>query len=160
MEENIYKYCDNEDSHISLHDCRATSASINDGILSFYFSDGFWVGENHANNYLKKTVSTDKSKVDFHLACKNEDDVTIYVFTEEKNGKTIREEYDLKNFISCINNGTYELEFLYPYKGYNSIIFCCYIWFDEKPYSKECELVISTSKIVYYWNQLCEDRPC
>ncbi|MDE5780343.1 MAG: hypothetical protein K2I03_02545 [Lachnospiraceae bacterium] len=158
MEDFSYKYHDNEGSNISLHDCRATSTSVNNGILSFYFPDGFWLGENHSDNYLKKTVRTDESKVDFHLVYKDVEDITIYIFTEEKKGKTIREECDLKNFISCINDGSYELEFLYQYKGYNSIILNCWIWFNEKPYSKECELVISTSKTAYYWNKLCEDR--
>lgn len=160
MEETNYKYHDGKDSNISLHDCRATRASVNNGILSFYFPDGFWIGENHSENYLKKTVSTDESKVDFHLTHKSDDDVTIHIFTDtdEKNGKAIREKCGLKNFINFINDGSYELEFLYLYKGYKSIIFYCWIWFDETPYSKECELIISTSKIMYYWNGLCEDR--
>lgn len=151
----MYKYFDkNENDDISLHDCRATSILFSRKKLTFTFPDGFWVGETNNQNPYGKALCTDESVVEFKLL---HEDITIYIFTEEKD-KTIREEWELKEFADRINKRTWELEFLYSYKGYHSIIFECMIWFDEAPYSKECVLIISTDDITYGWNDICENK--
>lgn len=155
----MYQFKDSDDEHILLHDCRAVKASVKNGILSFYFPDGFWIGRDHKSNSLKQTVRTDASKVKFHPAYGDDADVTIYLYTKMSSKKTVRRKCKLKKFIKKINNGSYQLEFLYPYKGYNTIKYDCCLWFDKKPYCLDCELVILTGQATYYWNRLCEDKP-
>ena len=59
----MYKHCEINDEHKSLHDCHATSVTYEKGILTFYFDDGIWI----SSDTLNKTVSTDKSCVKFYL---------------------------------------------------------------------------------------------
>lgn len=70
----------------------------------------------------------------------------------------VREEWELSKLIECINSGKYTLEFLYQYKGYNSMIIECCLWSDKKPYDRECQLKLPLSQVRYCWNDLCEDK--
>jgi len=152
----MYKFNDKNEEEISLHDCRTTSAELNGDKLIFRFTDGFWIGANHEKNPYKKIVSTDASEIEICLL-EDYEDVNVFIFTE-KRGKTIRESWKVTDFIEKINDGTYELEFLYPYKGYRSMIFECMVWSKKRPYSKECVLILPTEEITYKWNQVLEDR--
>lgn len=156
----MYKFFDrNENDDISLHDCKATKISIRKDILSLEFEDGFWVSEHHRHNPYGKLLATDKSRVDFRLLYDEpEDNVTFYVFKEKKHGKVIRKQYSLKKLMKKINEKGKELEFLYAYQGYNSIIFECWLWQKKKPYHRECVLILSTDDIIYRWNQICENK--
>ena len=109
--------------------------------------------ENNKHNPYKKLSYTDKAEVRFDLTYKNSDDnITIYVFTEEDE-KTIREEIGLHDLIDKLNSGM-ELEFLNCYNGNDSVLFKCWLWFEEEPYHKECVLIISADDITYYWDQM------
>lgn len=152
----MYNYSDNnEKDDISLHDCRATKIVLQDNILSFIFKDGFWVSGNHRNNLSKKSSYTDESEVKFKLLDEDiESNITIYVFTDtNEENKTIRESIPLEIFAEDINGGM-ELEFLYSYKGYQSFVFECWLWFDDEPYHKECVIIISADEVTYSWNTL------
>ncbi|MDE6434699.1 MAG: hypothetical protein K2L07_10795 [Lachnospiraceae bacterium] len=152
----MYKYSDhNEKDDISLHDCRATKIVASDDTLSFIFKEGFWVSERNIHNSNKKLSYTDESEVKFKALYEDiESNITIYVFTDtNEENKTIREFIPLDTFVEEINGGM-ELEFLYSYKGYQSFIFECMIWFDNEPYHKECVIIISADEVVYSWNTL------
>lgn len=153
----MYQHSDS--SNVSLHDCRATKISYSDNMLSFVFKDGFWVSEHSEFNDHKKTAYTDESEVRFRLVYpKIESNITVYVFSETDNkNKTIREEIPFDRFINDINNGV-ELEFLYSYSGYNSFVFECWLWFDKKPYHKECVIILSADEVTYFWNNLFVDE--
>lgn len=69
----MYKYCEINDEHISLHDCCATNATYENGVLTFFFDDGIWI----ASTTLNKTVRTDKACVRFYLETGDECDVYI-----------------------------------------------------------------------------------
>lgn len=153
----MWKHYDCEDSCVSLHDCRATKIIYENKVLTFVFEDGIWIGEGHPNNELGKIVATNIAEAKFYLESGDKDDIIIYVF-EEKFKKTIRKEWELSELIECVNSGKYTLEFLYKYKGYNSMIIECWLWSDKKPYSRECELKISLTDVKYCWNDLCENR--
>lgn len=158
----MYKYSDsNENDDISLHDCRATKIAINDGILSFVFKEGFYILERNRNNFNKKLSYTDESEVKFKILYKDiESNITIYIFTDTKEkNKAIRERIPFDTFANQINNGM-ELEFLYSYKGYQSSVFECWLWFDEEPYHKECVMIISADEITYSWNTLYVEESC
>ena len=153
----MYKYCDINDEYISLHDCHATKIIYENGILTFVFNDGIWVTQGHPSNSSDKTLRTDVAEVKFYLKYGNECDITMYVFEEEVK-KTVREEWKISKLIESVNNEKYTLEFLYQYKGYNSVLIECWLWSDKEPYHRECELKLSLTDVKYYWNGLCEDR--
>lgn len=154
----MYKNFDRNTGSIGLHDCRATKVSLKKDVLAFEFEDGFWVGENNPKNPYGKVLGTDASRVDFHLLYGNvEDDLTFYAFAE-KNGRTVRKRYSYKKLAKKLNDKGQELEFLYAYTGYNSIIFECELHFKKKPYRRECVMIISTDDVRYRWNNICEDK--
>ena len=155
----MYSYTDNNrNDDISLHDCRATEITVKEGYLSFLFEKGFWVLESNRNNYNECISYTDKSEVKFKTLSKDtESDVTVYIFTDIKESdKSIRETLTLNSLKEMLDNGM-ELEFLYSYRGYNSYIFECWLWFDYEPYHKECVLIISAEDAVYSWNELFKE---
>ena len=151
----MYKHCDVSDEHISLHDCRATEISYEGGVLSFGFPGGFWILSGHECNASEKNLCTDSSEVRLYLG--SEYDATVYLY-DEKFGRTIRRELSISDLMKLINHKKCALEFLYPYKGYNSIIFECCLWTEKRPYHKECELRLYLKKAEYLWNDLLSDR--
>lgn len=154
----MYRYCETDDSFITLHDCKAERLAFNNGILSFFFSDGFWILENHPKNNLKKTVKTDKAQVDFQITDEEIDGISIYIFKKSRRNKIIREEWEADNFIKAVNDGSFKIEFITQYKGFQSVLFKCWVWFNVKPYHMECEIILNTNKIEYMWNNLRKDR--
>lgn len=153
----MYKHYDCDDEHISLHDCHATKVMHDNGILTFVFSDGIWVAPSHPSNKNDKMLRTDVAEVKFQLEFGDEDNIALYVF-EENRKKTYREKWELTKLIEYINSEKYNLEFLYQYKGYNSMIIECWLWSDKKPYHRECELKLSIEGVKYCWNDLRENR--
>lgn len=153
-EQIVYTHTDTDDSVLSLHDCDANRIQFENGILSFYFPNGFWVTPSHHANNCGKTVRTDFSQVDYHI----DDDVSIYVFRKNIFGKIIRIEWTLEELVHLINNNTFSLEFLYQYKGYNEELLKCLLHFDKEPYHYECQIEIPTSKVLYRWNNLCYEK--
>ena len=149
-----YTHIDTDDSVLSLHDCYANRMQLENGVLSFFFRDGFWVTPSHHANNSSDTVRTDSSQVDYHIV----DDGSVYVFRKNIFGKTICIEWTLEELADLINNDTFTLEFLYHYKSYYSQLYKCLLHFDKHPYHYECQIEIPTSKVVYRWNKLCCDR--
>jgi len=153
----MYQHCDKDDTVISLHDCRAEKVSFENGDLTFYFPDGFWVLPSNEENHTEDCIKTDASEASFHLML-DEDDVSIYVYTQKKHGKAIRRKWEVSKLIKEINSGKYQLEFLYQYTAYLQRVVACWLWFDKKPYNKECELWIELTGVTYKWNRLRLDR--
>lgn len=153
----MYKHCCINDEYISLHDCHATNILYKNGAITFVFPDGIWVTKENPGNELGKTVRTDMAEVKFSLDSGSEDDINVYVF-EEKFKRTVREEWKLSKLMEYINNRNCTLEFLYRYKGYNSMIIECWLWSNKKPYHRECELKLLIKDVKYCWNELCEER--
>ncbi len=159
MESKVfYKHCDIDDSFISLHDYYANKIIVEDSMISFYFENGFWITPDHKYNNLNNTVGTDSSMVNFYFEKEYADEILIYVFRKNIFRNTIREEWNLQKLTDFINNKRFRLEILYQYKGYNELIFDCWLHTDKKPYFYECQLKIPTTKATYCWNNLCEDQ--
>ena len=149
----MYKHCETDDEHISLHDCHATNVTYENGALTFFFDEGIWISSDTIN----KTVRTDKACVKCYLEIGEECDVDIYVF-EKKFKRIIRKEVQIFRLLESINSKKYTLEFLYQYKGYNSRVIDCWLWSDRKPFHKECQIKLRIEKVEYCWNNLREDR--
>lgn len=140
--------------HITLHDCCANSMNYENGVLSFVFPEGFWVTPQHNKNDSDKIVRTDLSQVDFELLDRVVEDVRVYIFRENENADTIREEWELEDFINKVNAGIFKVEFIDEYKTYQSYLYKCWVWFDDEPYHYECEIIIDSKNVTYNWNQL------
>ena len=63
----FYLHNENNEEHLSVHDCRADRAALRDGVLTFWFTEGFWVLGSHPDNPTGKTVRTDAARVDYVL---------------------------------------------------------------------------------------------
>lgn len=157
LRSEMYKYCDIEDSCITLHDCVAEKMNFDNGVLSFLFPHGFWITQQHPKNESDNIVRTDASKVDFQIIDEEIDGICIYVFRKNKKGKLIREEWEMINFINAVNNGDFRVEFITQYKSFQSVLFKCWVWFDRSPYHSECEIILHTEKAAYQWKHLRYD---
>lgn len=153
----MYQHCELTDDFLSLHDCSAEKIEFQDGVLSFLFPEGFWITSQHPQNESDKTVSTDAAQVDFQITEGEIEGVCIYTFRENKEGLTIRKSWEPLDFIDAVNRGDYRIEFLTQYKSFQSMLFLCWVWFDQPPYHAECEIILDVEKVVYRWNQLRYD---
>lgn len=154
----MYIHCDRNDSGISLHDCIAEEIRFENGVLSFSFPDGFWITPAHPENETSDAIRTDSSRVDYRIADADADSIGIYVFRQSRFGKTIREDWLPADFIKAVNRGDYRVEFITRYKGYQSVLYKCWLWFDRKPYHRECEITLQTDGASFNWNRLRPDR--
>jgi len=130
--------------NVSLHDCRINQMRYENKVLSFYFYDGIYVSDKTVEEF----VRTGKVRMDCYIIDEFIDGISIYIFDKKTNEKSIREDWT-DNFISAINDGSFEFEFVTTYKSYQHILFKGYIWFDKKPYCKECEIELHTDKITF-----------
>lgn len=149
-----YLHNEHNESCLSLHDCRADRVALKDGVLSFRFSEGFWVSNNHPENPTGKTVRTDAARVDYVLRDSRGSDVSIDLFTRLKSRYALRRSFDLPQFMEIVNRSGWELEFLYQYPDYWNRIIECVLCLPKKPYWKECQLKLDVSEVVYRWNNL------
>lgn len=154
----MYQYCDSDDRYITLHDCKAEKMGFENNVLSFIFPDGFWVLPQHPQNQGNDTLRTNTSQVDFEIIDKEIDGISIYVFTKVRNGTVVREEWELNNFITAVNTGNFQVEFLTQYKSFQSLLFQCWVWFPQSPYHAECEIILHTARAAYRWDYLRYDR--
>ncbi len=151
----MYKHIEYTDEYITLHDCKAEEMRYNNNILSFVFPDGFWIMSEHKYNESDNIVRTDVAQVEFEVI---DDEIEIYVFDKNSEGKIIREEWGLKNLIHSVNSGDLRIEFADEYKGFESVLFKGYLWSDIVPYSKEYELILHIKNATYMWNEIQYDR--
>ena len=155
----MYQFIENSEKHISLHDCKATSMSIGDRVITFTFPDGICIGKKHPRNTYGKNIRTDSAQVAYNLPVGTPDEnVTCYVFYEKKNGKTVRKQFRLEKLMGRINDDGCPLEFLYAYKGYDTVVYECSLKRKKKRGSRECILVIRTDGASYRWNELCPEK--
>ena len=150
----MYNHSELSNENIVLHDCYANSMNYENGVLSFVFPEGFWVTPQHNKNDSDKIVRTDLSQVTFDLLDRVAEDVRIYIFRRNKNADTVREEWELDNFINKVNSGFFKVEFIDEYKTYQSNLYKCWVHFDNEPYHYECEIIIDTENVTYNWNRL------
>ena len=152
-----YLHNEKDEQNLSLHDCHADRAELKDGVLSFWFPDGFWVSGNHPENPTGKTVRTGPARVDYVLRDERGDDVSADVFTRLRWPHALRTTWDLPRLLERINRKGWSLEFLYQYPDYWNRIVECWLWFPRRPRHKECQLKLDVSEVIYRWNDLRPD---
>lgn len=149
-----YLHNEHNESHLSLHDCRADRMELKDGVLSFRFPEGFWVSGDHPENPTGKTIRTDAARVDYVLRDAKGTDVSADVFHCLKSPFALRRSYGLPQFMEIVNRDGWELEFLYQYPDYWNRIIEYALCLPKKPYWKECQLKLDVSEVIYRWNSL------
>lgn len=153
-----YLHNEKNGEYLSRHDCRADRAELRDGVLSFFFPEGFWVLSAHPDNPTGKTVRTDAARVDYVLRDARGEDASAELFTRLKYPFALRRTYDLAPFLSMLNQEGFELEFLYQYPDYWSRIIECWLWIPKRIRHKECQLKLDVSEVIYQWNDLHPDE--
>lgn len=148
----MYKYYDSDTGRYSLHDCLACQMAFSGGSLSFHFPDGFW----HLSSPGDPVVRTDAGQVIHHLLDEDLDCLQVFLFSKQSNGNAIREEWAPEQFISALNNGDFEIEFITTYTGFQSILYKCWVWLGRE--HRECELILSTDQTTYCWNHMRPER--
>ena len=131
----------NENMEVSLHDCHTNKVDLDLESITFYIPDGFYIIKDSSFK------SNNNAKVKCHFL-DNFDNFNVYIYEQNILKKTIRKDYT-NEFISKINKGEFEFEFVTTYRAYQYILFKGYIWQDKKPYHKECEIEIHTDEITY-----------
>lgn len=133
-----------ENAKVGLHDCRTNHIQYQNGMLIFSFPNGYYL--------LNETepVQTGRAYMECQILDEFKDSVSMFIYRKTLFGKVIREDYSDK-FLSAINAGKFEFEFVSTYRSYQHILFKGYIWFKQKPYYRECEIEVYTDKINYHW---------
>jgi len=150
----MYNHSELNNENIFLHDCYANSMNYENGVLSFVFPEGFWVTPQHNKNDSDKIVRTDLSQVTFELLDRVVEDVQIYIFRKNESADTVREEWELEDFINKVNAGIFEVEFIDEYETYQSYLYKCWLRIEEEPSHYECEIIIDAKNVTYNWNRL------
>lgn len=153
-----YLHMDREEVFLSLHDCRADRAELRDGVLSFFFPEGFWVTQDHPLNSTGKTVRTGEARVDYVLREPEGEDVSVEIFTRLRWPWDLRRAWELPKLLEAVSRKGWELEFLYQYPGGWDRIVECWLWMDRKPWHKECNLKLDVQEVRYLWNELREEH--
>ncbi len=154
----MYKYNSVNDEKISLHDCRANKIEFKDGVLSFFFPEGFWIIPSHPQNESENTVLTGPSQVDFEIGDIDSCEVNIFRHIR-KTLIYIKKDRDIRKFIDDVNSGRYEVEFITEYKTFSSTLFRCWVWMKKRPYHRECEIELhDNAKTTYRWDEIRYDH--
>lgn len=141
----MYKYIKSDNGEVGLHDCRVTHMDHIGHILSFDFPEGFYILNQKGTPHFRD------SRMECHIIDEDIDGIMIFIYRETAQGEVIREDWS-DRFISAINSGIFEFEFVTTYQCYQHILFKGYVWFDNEPYNLECEIELHTDSILYMWN--------
>jgi len=132
---------------ISLHDCHITSIVEKDNNIELYFADGYWLSEANNQNPYKKILRTDASCLTLLNA--NCEDIFF--------GGT---KLSWDKFCSNITSGQWSFECITECYAGNKSVYSGWIWTEEGFYqpNPECNIWFTFQKLVYNWNNICEDR--
>lgn len=144
MNEMNFNYAEYEENKVGLHNCRTTHIEYNDALLVFDFDEGVYLLNQ------EEPGLSGMAKMQCHIIDEDIDGITVYIFREDKSGKTIREDWS-DNFVNAVNSGEFEFEFVSVFKSYHRILFKGYVWFDNEPYDAECEIELHTDDIIFFW---------
>lgn len=147
---------DSEETRFSLHDCRADRVELQDGMLSFFFPEGFWVTAEHPANHTGMIVRTGPGRVDYVLRRDDGDDVSVSVFRKLRWPWSLRTKWELPKLLEVLNKKHWQLEFLYQYPGGWDRIIEGWFWFQKKPWHYECQLKLDVQEVRYCWEELTD----
>lgn len=159
----MWKYTEvNAYDSISLHDCRTDNIKIEGNDLFINFPDGFWITP--ASKYIDhdKPLKTGPSQLRFIGLGSDDiiDSVELYktTFLFRKPIFCKRTQPAVVDFLTLINDGKHELEFLYEYHSAISILYKCCLWRKKLKYLCDCQIELTAKSIEYNWNEIRKDR--
>jgi|GEM_PF-6468160 len=136
---------------ISLHDHRATHLDAAENRLAFTFDGGFTLTPQISPDLQNSCKNSGRAALVFHDA-----EAEFYIHREHRifgiSFLITRKNYSLKKLAEKLCSGSWELEFIGEYHGYNSVFYTCCIWQKHKPYHIDCQLDIYCENIEYLWN--------
>ena len=155
----MWKYREEAEKQISLHDCRATYMIADEHRICMEFADGFWMLPQTEYNPSKEVLKTNKSQLIFHLNSQYAEEAEITVFRRKQlRGKkwvAVREYKDMKWLMKMINQQGAQLEVIDEYERYIDRLYRCGLCMKNPPYRLECEVEIPViQKIEYCWNEI------
>ena len=155
-----YKHRDADDfrdEKIWLHDCNVDEITFEDGILRFYFSDGFWITPLHGENQWEKPLRTNEAMLE--LADVREDAVTLSVFAPTLFNRRKTACWQLKDLMTFINHDKGSLEFICRrMSSETQQIWECELHSLSKPYLRTCELRLPKTNAAFCWNDILLHR--
>ena len=135
-----------ENAEVGLHDCRTNKILYEDQAITFCFPDGFY--------YIKDSTATENHSAEMscHIIDKYKENFSVNIYRKTIFGKTIREDWT-DRFVSAVNKGEFEFEFVYTYRTYHGVLFQGYVWRKRKPWWRECEIELRVDEISYSWDE-------
>ena len=147
---------------ISLHDCKATSITMEGSNLIFNFPDGFWItpANKHINH--DRPIKTGPAQLCIRGVFKEApfDAIDIYK-TFRILGKPVfcrRLQPEHPIFLKMFQTRKYELEFITEYHAAISSLYQCWIWKKKSGVYAECQFELTAKSIEYRWNEIRYDR--
>ena len=140
-----YVFSSSDKEKFSLHDCRATSVELINDHLIFRLPDGFYCAD-----HSKDWPNSGKAEIEFIIDPMRGVYLNLFV---ESDGQTIRKKYTIEQMVERINSQEWELEFAYRYDGYEEVLYNCWVWIKQAPWSYEAELWIGTKEdTIFRWD--------
>ncbi len=154
----MYRYCETDSSLISLHDCFASKMTFADGKLTLHFPEGFWLTPLHPENHSDSIVRTGEAQVVFQLESQDIYDIHVQTTTRNKGSYHITKDWEPQAFLDAVNSGRFKLEFIWPYQGYHSILYKCWLRNPQYRPCGDCALTVDNLGISYHWNEIDYER--
>lgn len=139
-----YELKSQDSDAFSLHDCRSSLIEYENNRLTFFFPAGIF-----CEDYGDDWPNTGAASVEYLVDPKGR--VFLYLFMEI-DGQTIRKEYSIEELIQAVNSGRWELEFAYRFDGYQEVLYTCWIWENQQPWTYEAQLFIGMKEEVFRYN--------
>lgn len=159
----MWKYTEvNAYDSISLHDCRTDDIKVEGNDLIINFPDGFWITPVSKHIDHIRPLKTGPSQLCF-VGFENVDPIdsvdlykTTYLFRKPVFCRRIR--LEPADFLTLINDGKHELEFLYEYHAPYSVLYKCCLWRKGSGYLCDCQIELTAKSIAYRWNEIHPDK--
>lgn len=140
-----------ENAEVSLHDCRASKISYEDGFVTFFFPDGFYLLDGGG------ATLTGDATMRCRLIYRVDDDFAVRSEKRTFLGKIVRE-VDPHKFVDTVNEENRSFEFVSTYRSYEFILFTGCLWSDKAPHVRDYEIELHTDEIEYSWKGRPDER--
>ena len=140
-----YAFHTEEKDRIGLHDCRSNEMRYENGIFTIRFPDGFYDLDR------PEPDRTGCAELQCRIIDRDLGGIEIFIFRETEHG-TIREDWS-DTFCDAMRENGFEFECVTTYYAYRRILIKGYVWFNEEPYHRECEIALSADRRIFSWNE-------
>ena len=154
-EDAAYANCDQGGKTWRLLGCTAAGAETEERDLSFFFPDGIWLPADHRKNPAGCAVRTGPAKACYRLA---DPEGAVYVYKEEKDGRTVRRIRPLPWLEEKLNDGKARLEFGREYRCGTRRIVEGLLRREKEKDARAVELRLDAEKLYYFWNGLPQEE--